>query len=544
MRHKSYGFATDHSLTNCMITCDPTSVLWPLPTGTVRLGNTSVLFSADAIHVQEDYLTDKKLRSLLQKATKVFLNDFLKTREQRMKPHSHNGVTKVVISLKLTDAENKYYKFKLHTDESYKLMITKTDNNVINVVITAITFFGARHGLETLSQLIWWDDSKQLYRILDYAKIYDRPYFTYRGLLLDTSRQFVPKSVIKQTLDAMAMCKMNMFHWHLSDTHSFPYYFSKYSKMAIYGAYSDKEVYTSVDVKEISEYAEIRGISVIIEIDSPGRIGHGWEWGEKEEKGNFTLCLDTKPWEQYCSQPPCGQANPANENVYLILKDLLLELIGLTGSAEMIHIGGSDVNFPCWENSQEVTDMEAYAQGGILGVWGLFQQTIVDKLSESNIKLNNIIMWSNLLTGISQPSEYVNADNFIIETTGDFERLLMNKYRIIIANVDNWYLNFHPQWESLYMYRPWADAPLSSKDLILGGEACLWTDTVSGDKIDYLVWPQAAALAGRLWSDPHVSDLSNATMRMSFFRERLVERGIKASPIGPKWCYQNPGMCL
>lgn len=44
-------------------------------------------------------------------------------------------------------------------------------------------------------------------------EIEDKPAFGWRAVLLDTSRHFLPKSVIKRQLEAMASVKVNVFHW-------------------------------------------------------------------------------------------------------------------------------------------------------------------------------------------------------------------------------------------------------------------------------------------------------------------------------------------
>jgi hexosaminidase len=40
--------------------------------------------------------------------------------------------------------------------------------------------------------------------------------------MLDTARNFLPLSAMKRTLDAMAACKLNVLHWHATDSQSFP----------------------------------------------------------------------------------------------------------------------------------------------------------------------------------------------------------------------------------------------------------------------------------------------------------------------------------
>lgn len=59
-------------------------------------------------------------------------------------------------------------------------------------------------------------------RIISGAKVKDHPVYKHRGLLLDTSRNFFPIEDIKRTITGMAAAKMNVFHWHVTDSHSFP----------------------------------------------------------------------------------------------------------------------------------------------------------------------------------------------------------------------------------------------------------------------------------------------------------------------------------
>lgn len=67
---------------------------------------------------------------------------------------------------------------------------------MLEATITADTFFGARHGLETLSQLIVFDDVRNRIEIPNQVSITDGPVYPYRGVLLDTSRNFVDKATI------------------------------------------------------------------------------------------------------------------------------------------------------------------------------------------------------------------------------------------------------------------------------------------------------------------------------------------------------------
>ena len=52
--------------------------------------------------------------------------------------------------------------------------------------------------------------------------IEDQPEYQWRGLMVDSSRHFLPVETIKHTIDGLMYHKMNVMHWHISDEDSFP----------------------------------------------------------------------------------------------------------------------------------------------------------------------------------------------------------------------------------------------------------------------------------------------------------------------------------
>lgn len=97
--------------------------------------------------------------------------------------------------------------------------------NKVNVKIDSVTVYGARHALETLSQLtvpVKNPRSSHALAIIDYAMIQDKPIYAHRGLLIDIARNFLPLYNVLSVIDGLASAKMNVLHFHATDSQSFP----------------------------------------------------------------------------------------------------------------------------------------------------------------------------------------------------------------------------------------------------------------------------------------------------------------------------------
>lgn len=88
-------------------------------------------------------------------------------------------------------------------------------------------------------------------------------------------------------MDAMLATKLNVLHWHITDSDSFPIYLPSHPNLTIYGAFSPEETYSQSDVEEIVDYAIARGIIIIPEIDSPA---HVTSWALAPEAASLINC--------------------------------------------------------------------------------------------------------------------------------------------------------------------------------------------------------------------------------------------------------------
>jgi hexosaminidase len=74
-----------------------------------------------------------------------------------------------------------------------------------------------------------------------------------------------------------------------------------------------------------------------------------------------------------------------------------------------------------------------------------------------------------------------------------------------------------------------ADATLTldQQKRILGGEACMWAEFITGDNIDSRIWPRAAAISERLWSVSQVQDVNSMYIRLSAVSRYLEQLGLR-----------------
>ncbi|KAK8737037.1 hypothetical protein OTU49_004769 [Cherax quadricarinatus] len=574
VKHLNTGVTGLVTLNQCKLTCGPFGVLWPRPQ-TASIGTEVVQFLPRNVALVSK--VPEQVETLIKEAFDLFKDNLEKYHPYYVagvgapwsvpwEPSSATHTLQVVIKVRGLESY-----LTLQTDESYQLQLV-TVGQVTTATISAQNFFGARHGLETILQLVDYHEICDTLMVVTSASIYDSPVFKYRGLLLDTSRNFFSIASIKRTIDAMSANKLNTFHWHLTDSHSFPLYLKSLPNMAYYGAYSSRQIYHPKEVKEVVQYGRVRGIRVLPEFDAPAHVGNGWQWTEQQGLGKLALCVNREPWQSYCVEPPCGQLNLANPNIYLVLGQIYQEIAKLFTPLDLFHYGGDEVNLNCWNTTTEMTSWMKFNNRNLSAddyyrQWSVFQEKSRQLLTSAN---NDVevpgIVWTSHLTEKGRVDQYLNNTQYIIQiwSTGEdplIAELLNKNYQVIFSNYDAWYLDCgvgawvgaghnwcspYKGWQKVYDNNP-HDIALNltgsaHKDLILGGEAALWSEQVDEASLDAKVWPRGAALAERLWSNP-LTDWSEAEHRFIHQRQRLLQRGVLPERIQPEWCHQNEGLC-
>lgn len=206
-------------------------------------------------------------------------------------------------------------------DEKYQIMIKKQDVQD-RAVIMAESVWGILRGLESFTQLIYSTKENGYVHQINATIVEDEPRFSFRSVMLDSSRHFLSMKVLLDQLDLMEMNKFNVFHWHLSDDESFPYQSTTYPNMSLYGAYDPvTHVYTPDNVKQIIEEARLRGIRVIPEFDTPGHT-KSWELGQP---GLLTPCED----DNGIQTGIYGPMDPTLKSTFEFLENFFEEIVNV-----------------------------------------------------------------------------------------------------------------------------------------------------------------------------------------------------------------------
>lgn len=201
--------------------------------------------------------------------------------------------------------------------------------------------------------------------LLPHCVVSDKPAFGYRGMHLDVSRHFFPVSFVKKYIDWIALHKLNVFHWHLTDDQGWRLELKSHPELTEKGSYRSGEIkglfpgeyqerpyqgyYTQDEVKEVIEYAARRHVTVVPEVDMPGHcmavLAAHPEFSTTPREGKHTALT----WGIYNRQNNVLAPTP---EVFRFLDDVFEEVCALF-PGKYIHTGGDECA-PKWWNESAV----------------------------------------------------------------------------------------------------------------------------------------------------------------------------------------------
>jgi hexosaminidase len=420
----------------------------------------------------------------------------------------------------------------LGVSENYTLVVP---SDGVAAVLTADTVFDALRGLNAFYELFDWALTGSLF-IIPSVTIVDFPRFPHRGFMIDTARHYIDLQTLKAAIDAASYNNFNVFHWHIVDSQSFPYYSMAFPSLSGNGSWNaplTTHVYFPNDVNEIITYAEFRGIRVIPEFDTPG---HSLSWGPGIP-GLLTPC--------YTNGEPdgtFGPINPISNVTWPFLTSFFTEVASVFRDS-YFHIGGDEVDFTCWASNPEI--QQFMTQEGFGANYTLFESYYLQKLLNLvGGGLNrSYIGWQEIFDNGLQllPETVVHAWKGGATAPGllELEKITKAGFKGILSA--GWYLNYisyGEDWFSYYNANPtnFSGTP-AQKALVLGGEAAIWGEYVDSSNLISRFYPRASAVAERLWSSEDTVDLNDAAYRLHDHRCRMIARGISAEVAnGPSFC--------
>lgn len=390
-------------------------------------------------------------------------------------------------------------------DESYSLEINTTE-----AVLKSKTIYGALRGMETFIQLI---RSAENGFTAPAVSILDSPRFPWRGLLIDSSRHWIPPSVIKRNLEAMASVKLNVLHWHLTNDQGFRIESKRYPKLHELG--SDGQFYTQHEVKEIIEFAKDRGIRVLPEFDMPGHTS-SWFVGYPELASSPGSYRIERKWGGHDAT-----MNPSSEDTFIFISHFLSEMASLFPDP-YVHVGGDEVNGKHWQGNPEIQKfMVSNNIDDIRQLHAYFNSRVHSILQNLDKKMVgwDPILHADLPDGAVIQS--VRGQQWLAKTVvNGFQGIAGSEYYLDLLHTAEFYYSKDPFGAET------ANLTSEQQQLILGGEASMWTEFATAENIDSRIWPSAAVVAERLWSVLEQKDVEDMYQRLEITSQRLAITGV------------------
>lgn len=427
------------------------------------------------------------------------------------------------------------------SDEGYSLEIqSKT------IEIKAKTDQGAFYAVQSLRQLLPVEIENGSYTkdeiVIPSVTIKDEPEFIYRGMHLDVGRHMFSVDFIKKYIDALAMLKMNTFHWHLTEDQGWRIEIKKYPKLqeiaafrneTLIGHYSDQPhqfdsntyggYYTQEEIKEVVAYAKSRFVTVIPEIELPGHAQAAIAaypdlgcTGEQVEVATKWGVFE----DIYCPK----------EETFRFLEDVLDEVLALFPS-EYIHIGGDEAPKTRWKNCNYCQTL--IKKEGLKDEHEL-QSYFISRIEKYlNSKGRQIIGWDEILEGGLAPNATVMSWRGI---NGAIEAAKQH-HNVIMTPTSHCYFDYYQSenedeplaiggylpLEKVYSFNPIPEELNEEESkYVLGAQGNIWTEYMkTPEQVEYMAFPRILAMSEVVWSKNENKNYAAFVRRVENFHKRL-----------------------
>ena len=402
---------------------------------------------------------------------------------------------------------------------------------------------GLFYGLQTLLQLA--DERGNL----PCVSIEDHPRYRYRGLHLDVCRHFFPVRFIKHYLDWMASCKLNTFHWHLTDDQGWRVEIDSHPELVSVGSHRhrsdfgqyhfDEEYsghFTKDEIREIVAYADDNYIEVIPEFDMPGHtLSVLAAYPELSCKG-VPLKVGTK--QGIYDDILCA----GNDDALKLVFDVLGEMVELF-PGRFFHIGGDEAPKTRWKECPKCqARMREKGLKNEEELQGWFVLQAIDFLKKHG---KTAIVWNESLNSGMMPKDII-VQRWMDKKDRSVE-FANNGGKMIVSEFYYYYCDYPYGMTSLkktYSLDPYIKGLTEEgKKNVFGVECPIWTEYVRDfDRLSYMCFPRFWAVAEAGWTKRENMDCESFEERFEALRPMLENIGIKPAPRSD-W-NPNPLRCL
>ena len=412
-------------------------------------------------------------------------------------------------------------------DDAYRLEV-----NAEGAEIASSTFNGFLYGVQTLKQLmpvaVFGNKSAENEAwTIPAVKIDDAPRYAYRGMHLDVSRHFFDVKEVKRYLDIMAVHKLNVMHWHLTDDQGWRIEIKRYPGLTEIGSKRKGTVirkqwnnsdhipyggfYTQDEVREVVAYAHNLGIDVIPEIDLPGHMlgvlaaypelgctGGPYEVWQRWGVSDDVLCV-------------------GKEESFAFLENVLAEVMELFPS-KYIHIGGDECPKTRWAECPK-----CQARIKALGITGdekhskehFLQSYVTERVGKFLADHGRrAIGWDEILEGKAPKDAVImswrGSDGGVAAAKDGHDVIMtpnthcyFDHYQSLDQGAEPFAIGGYLPVEKVYSFDgKFPELNDEERKHILGVQANLWTEYVkTNDHLEYMLLPRLAALAEVQWTE-------------------------------------------
>ena len=321
-------------------------------------------------------------------------------------------------------------------EESYRLSI---DEN--KILIEASDRAGALYGLQSLKQLFLASSLEN--NVLKHMHIIDSPRFSYRGMLLDISRNFYGPDKIKQILDYLSFFKINHLDFRLTDDEGWRLEIPGLEELTEVGskrAYTKDEfeslipMYGSgpdinstgsgylskIDFIDILQYADHRNIKIIPQISYPSHMRSAiismdvryqkyMELGNQEEAEKYLLSDPDDESEYYSAQGfDDNIACICRESAFTFYEKVIDEIYIMYQEAGVelnkFSVAADELPYGAWQRSPICDQFmeENSIAGDYNALYEIMQRRVYNKLSSYNATMTG---WDDILLRLTEKNQ-------------------------------------------------------------------------------------------------------------------------------------------